>query len=305
MASYVFPTQDLLNYVPTDESNLDLAQNVTRVSTGSIHQKCNCGVPSPKFVDRPEQPQYIQKVVREGVILVGGGTTLLLQVAMPGIAKAVDKHSDFTYRPLDRLRATLTYMYCMVYGTNDEKALAIQRVHRAHSGIKGPGYSAEDTDLQLWVSATLYVVHISLYEQVCGPLDPVVAEAIYKEYSIFSVSLLVQPSMWPEDRQAFWLYWNEKIKTVQIGPCAKNVAKSLLFECQLPFPISILLPLLRLMTAEMLPDPLRRAYGLKTSTIQKVLYWLLMTIINFIYPLLPMYVRTYPMRYYMQDMRRR
>ncbi|KAB8073328.1 hypothetical protein BDV29DRAFT_191846 [Aspergillus leporis] len=278
-----------------DESNLELAQNVTRVSTGSIYQKHNHNISNHKFVDRPEQPQHIQKVMREGIILV----------AMPGIARAVDKHSDFTCRPLDRLRATLTYMYCMVYGTKDEKALAIQRVHQAHSGIKGPDYSAEDTDLQIWVAASLYVVHIRLYEQVCGALDPVVAEAIYKEYSIFLVSLLVPPSMWPENRQAFWLYWNEKIKSVQIRACAKNVARSLLFECQLPFPISILLPLLRLMTTEMLPDSLRRAYGLKTSTMQKALYWLLMAIINFIYPFLPTYVRTYPMQYCMKNMRRR
>ncbi|KAE8389013.1 hypothetical protein BDV23DRAFT_173447 [Aspergillus alliaceus] len=282
MASHVIPTQQLWNYVPIDN-----------------------GILNPKIVKIPEQPRYIQQVVREGIILVGGGATLLLQVAMPGIARAVDKHSDFTYRPLERLRVTLTYMYCMAHGTKHERALVIQRVHRAHSSIKGPDYSAEDTDLQLWVAASLYVVHISLYEQVCGPLDPVVAEAIYREYSIFLVSLLDPRSMWPENRQAFWVYWNDKIQAAHIGADAKNVARSLLFECQLPFPISILLPLLRLVTAEMLPDALRRAYGLKTGTIQKVVYWLLMIIVNFIYPLLPICIRTYPMQYYMKDRMRR
>jgi uncharacterized protein (DUF2236 family) len=89
---------------------------------------------------------------------------------------------------------------------------------------------------------------------------------MYKEYSLFSISLLVPSFMWPDNHQGFWLYWNEKIKSVRIGTCVKNVVELLLFECQPLFLINIFLPLVRLMTAEMLPDSLRRAYSLRTST---------------------------------------
>ncbi|GMG23408.1 unnamed protein product [Aspergillus oryzae] len=220
-----------------------------------------------KLLTELENPQKIQKIVREGILLAGGGAAILLQVAMPGVGKGVDEHSNFSYRPLDRLRTTMTYVYCMAFGTPEEKKIIIEMVHKAHSVVRGPDYSADDPHLQVWVAATLYAVGIDLYEQVFGRMDEATAEAIYREYAVLAVSLRVQPEMWPPTREAFWIYWDEQINKLQhqITPQAKNVCKDLLFNKQVPFVIRISMPLVRLMTADLLPDRFREEYGLKTT----------------------------------------
>ena len=43
----------------------------------------------------------------------------------------------------------------MIYGTPEEKKTIIDWVHKAHSVVKGPDYTADDPDLQLWVKSAL------------------------------------------------------------------------------------------------------------------------------------------------------
>lgn len=82
---------------------------------------------------------------------------------MSGVGKGVENHSNFSYRPLDRLRTTMTFVYCMTFGTEDERRTVVDKVHRAHAPVKGAGYDANDTRLQLWVAATLYAVGTDMY----------------------------------------------------------------------------------------------------------------------------------------------
>jgi hypothetical protein len=101
------------------------------------------------------EPKEIQVIVREAILLAGGAAAILLQVANPGVGQGVNEHSNFAYRPLDRLRTTMTYVYTIACGSASEKAAVIDMVHRAHSTVRGRGYSADDPDLQLWVAATV------------------------------------------------------------------------------------------------------------------------------------------------------
>lgn len=257
------------------------------------------------MLDELENPEKIRQVVQEAILLAGGAAAILLQVAEPGVGKGVDEHSNFAYRPMDRLRTTMTYVYCMAFGSRCEKEAVIQMVHRAHSVVKGPNYSADDPELQLWVAATLYAVGIELYQQMFGTMTDEDAEAIYREYSVLAVSLRVRPGMWPVSRRAFWEYWDHKIETMQVTENAKRVANDLLWNKELPVHIRCLLPLVRLTTAEMLPKRIREAYGLKSTKIRRGAYRVTLGFTKATYPYLPKAVRTYPMRYYLKDMRRR
>ncbi len=64
----------------------------------------------------------MQEVAGEGILLAGGAAAILLQVADPRVAAGIAAHSDFADRPLDRLHATLTYLYVTAYGTDAEAA---------------------------------------------------------------------------------------------------------------------------------------------------------------------------------------
>lgn len=257
------------------------------------------------FLDKLEQPVHIQKVVQEAILLAGGAAAILLQVAEPGVGKGVDEHSNFAYRPMDRLRTTMTYVYCMAFGSRHEKEAVIETVHRAHAVVKGPDYSANDPNLQLWVAATLYAVGIELYQQMFGQMTKDDAEVIYREYSVLAVSLRVKPGMWPVSRRAFWEYWDHQVETMHITENAQRVAKDLLWNTELPLHLRALLPLVRLTTAEILPKRIRDAYGLKSTKIRRGAYRVILGFTKATYPCLPKIIRTYPMRYYLKDMRRR
>jgi uncharacterized protein (DUF2236 family) len=71
-------------------------------------------------------PKNLQRILREGILLATGGTAILLQMAHPGVAQGVDEHSNFAYRPSDRLRTTMTFMYCMAWGTIEEKRTVLE-----------------------------------------------------------------------------------------------------------------------------------------------------------------------------------
>ncbi|KAL4891819.1 hypothetical protein BDV59DRAFT_203092 [Aspergillus ambiguus] len=229
-------------------------------------------VPSDELLDSLQNSERVQKVVREGVLLAAGAAAILLQVAMPGVAKGVDNHSSFAYRPLHRLRTTLTFVYCMSFGTREEKKRIITMVNRAHSEVKGPDYSADDPELQTWVAATLYASGIYMYEEVYGAMEPFHADQIYQEFSVLAVALRVPRKMWPKNRKAFWRYWHKTVASLEITPHARHIANDLLYNKHLFLPLRMALPIVRLMTAQMLPDNLREGYGLKTGSFRRTFY---------------------------------
>lgn len=256
-------------------------------------------------LDDLEKPMKLQKVVQEAILLAGGAAAILLQVAEPGVGKGVDEYSNFAYRPMDRLRTTMTYVYCMAFGSRGEREAVIDMVHRAHAVVRGPDYSADDPNLQLWVAATLYAVGIELYQQIFGQMTEEEAEGTYREYSVLAVSLRVKPGMWPVSRREFWEYWDHRIQTMHITDNARRVARELLWNKELPLHIRLLLPLVRLTTAEMLPKRIREAYGLKSTKLRHSAYRITLGFTKATYPCLPKMIRTYPMRHYLKDMRRR
>lgn len=258
-----------------------------------------------KLFDSLEEPQNIRRIVKEAIILAGGAIAILLQVAEPGVGKGVDNHSNFDYRPMDRLRTTMTYVYCMAFGSREEKAAVTEMVHRAHAPVRGEGYSADDPELQLWVAATLYAVGTDIYERVFGPLTDSEAEETYREYAVLAVSLRVRPGMWPPSRKAFWEYWDGKVASLEVTDNARNVAKDLLYNKKLPFYIRAVIPLVRITTAEMLPPHIREAYGLKSTKARRGVFGATLGFTRATYPCLPKVVRTYPLRYYINDMRKR
>ena len=269
-------------------------------STSSGQEKATT-VATPQL----QHPELIQKIVQEGVLLGGGAAAILLQVANPGVGKGVDNHSNFAYRPLDRLRTTMTFVYCMTFGTPEEKRQVVEMVHRAHAAVKGADYDANDPDLQLWVAATLYAVAIEMYEEIFGEMDAATAERIYREYAVLAVALRVRPEQWPADRKAFWVYWDQKIATMEITDSAKRVAAELLNNKHLPLYFRVLMPWVRLITAELLPARIRDAYGLKTNKTRRAAYKATVSFARATYPFMPKFVRTFPKRYYLKDMRRR
>jgi uncharacterized protein (DUF2236 family) len=277
---------------------------------GTVH-----AITKEEFLSPDFQPEEIRKIIQEGIIIAGGGAAILLQVAEPGVGAGVNEHSNFSYRVLDRLRTTMTYVYCMSYGTPQEKRTIVELVNRAHTAVngklnegssKGKAYNAFDPELQLWVAATLYACAIDIYQRIYGKFnDPKLEDTIYRQYSILAMSLQVPPEMWPKSRADFKVYWDNKIATLEVTQHARDVAQELLSLRRAPFHLRMAMPLVRLGTSYWLPDRMAQEFGLKRSPGRERAYNFCEGMVRTIYPRVPKKLRTWPLNHYLKDMRKR
>lgn len=233
----------------------------------------------------------------ESVLLAGAGRAILLQIANPAVGHGVAEHSDFAARPLERFRATVTYVYAVVYGTEDQVAAVRRAVNRAHAAVRrkpgdgADGYSAFDAQAQLWVVATLYDTAVTVYEKVYGRLDDETADLMYRDYAKIGTVLQLPASLWPADRAAFRAYWDAHLQKLELDPVTAGVARELLYPPAGPLWLRLSMPLIRFITAGLLPDHLRAGFGLPWSDRHSRLFDLTTRWSALVYPRLPQPVR--------------
>ncbi|MBG0562434.1 oxygenase MpaB family protein [Actinoplanes aureus] len=247
----------------------------------------------------------IRRVAGEGLLLTGGGRATLLQIAHPGVAQGVHDHSSFAARPLDRLRTTMSYVYGVLYGTREEAGAVSRAVSAMHARVIGPGYTANDPDLQVWVNATLFDTAMLLYERVFGPLAPAEADACYRQYSVLATAIGCPESAWPADRDAFTRYWNRMTATVEVNDTARRIANTLLWPEGLPVALRPAVPINRFVTIGLLPEPIRDGYGYPWSPRRQQLLDRVLSGTATVYPRLPARVRHAPKDLYLRDFRKR
>jgi uncharacterized protein (DUF2236 family) len=247
----------------------------------------------------------IAVMAREGILLAGGMRAILLQVAQPAIGLGVAEHSDFTWRAMDRLRATMTYVYCMSFGNLSERRAIRDQVNRVHGHIHGARYNAFDPDLQLWVAATLYQTSSMLYERWVGRLDSDTAETIYRQYRVLGVMLQMPGGCWPSDRAAFQDYWHDMLARLEVTDAARQVCRDLFHPRHIPAWMRAAMPLNRLVTAGLLPARLRDAYGIEWNAQRQRRFNAFSSTVGRVYPHLPRVARQLPKTWYLRDMRRR
>lgn len=239
----------------------------------------------------------------EAVLLAGAGRAILLQIANPSVGHGVAEHSNFADRPLERLRATLTYVYAVVYGTEDQVAAVRRSVNRAHAPVRrkpgagSAGYSAFDAESQLWVVATLYDTAVTIYERIYGALDDEAADVMYQDYARIGTALQLPADLWPADRAAFSRYWESCLKRLKADDVTSRVARSLLYPRE-PRPWQrLVMPLARFVTAGLLPARLRRDFGLPWTESHGRWFDRSMRWSAVVYPRLPQRVRHWPKNY--------
>ncbi|MBB2940851.1 uncharacterized protein (DUF2236 family) [Actinoplanes lutulentus] len=248
----------------------------------------------------------IRRVAGEGLLLLaGGGRATLLQIAHPGVAQGVNDHSSFAERPLDRLRTTMSYVYGVLYGTRAEAEAISRAVSAMHSKVTGPGYSANDPDLMVWVNATLYDTAMVLYQRVLGPLTENEQDECYRQYSVLATSIGCPEGMWPADRATFERYFEHTITTLQVSDVARRIANTLLWPEGLPVPLRPAVPLNRFVTVGLLPEPIRAGYGFPWSERRDKLLNRGLTATTAIYPRLPDRLRFAAKDLYLGNLRKR
>ena len=215
---------------------------------------------SPPKIGLPFAPDAaIRRVYDEGVVLLGGGRALLMQIAEPRVAQGVAEHSYYRRDRLQRLLRTLRPMYAIAYGTEEQALAAARGVNRLHGMVAGDGYSARDPELLVWVLATLIDSSLSVHERFLGPLPSEVASFFYKDMQRVGELLGIPDGAMPPDLLSFHDYVADKVATLEVSSQAREIAQELLKPSPGPW---LAMPALRQLTAGLLPPRLREGFGL-------------------------------------------
>jgi uncharacterized protein (DUF2236 family) len=217
----------------------------------------------------------VWRVARERVLLVAGPAALLLQLAHPLVAAGVAAHSGFRSDPFQRLRATLDATLRVTFGDREQAASAAEGVRRVHERVRGrlphsvgqyPAgtiYDPRDPTLALWVFATLIATSVDGYGRLVKDLNRTDRERHYQEARPFALLFGATDDVLPADRAAFDRYYRSMVTgpALWIGPQAADLAAQVLAP-PLPRWLRISVPMVRAVTADLLPESIAAPFGL-------------------------------------------
>jgi uncharacterized protein (DUF2236 family) len=246
----------------------------------------------------PRVSLAVEQFSADGVLIVGGAVAILLQVADPAVAAGVARHSGFAERPVERLRNTLTFAYAVGFGTEDDAARVTRHVNRAHI----PVARAEDAQLQLWVAATLFQTARAVHEIVYGPSP--IEDELLAAYAPAGTALQMPLELWPTSIAAFDDYWNARLEALDVTDDARQIAHDLFHPTIAPRWVRAALPLAELLTVDLLPPRIRRAYGFRLGPVRRCQARWAWRIIRLVARALPARAKSWPARRLLRDLRR-
>jgi uncharacterized protein (DUF2236 family) len=221
---------------------------------------------------------------REVIQMLGGGRAILMQLAHPFVAHAVDQHSQTKVDARGRFQRTFANVFAMAFGELDQAFRAARRVHAIHTRVhgeidedvgswrRGTRYHANDVDSLFWVHATLVDTSIVVREALFGRLDPERVERFYQEQKRFAYLFGIPDSAMPADYPGFRAYMQRMIASPElgVGRPAREIAS---FVLAAPNPaLAPVMDWYRLMTAGLLPEPLRSGFNLRFGRLERTIY---------------------------------
>ena len=211
-------------------------------------------------------------VDREALVFLGAGRALLMQLAHPWVATAIDEHSAALDDPIGRFHRTFEIVFTMVFGSLDQALATARRLHRRHAAVQGSmaeglgrfdqgsRYYANEVSALLWVHATLVDTALSTYELVHPPLGSEAREHYFAESRRLGALFGIPLRGHPLNGAAFARYVETMLAsdTLTVGAAARTIgARVLRGAGRVPVPRWY-----RDLTAALLPENLRTAFGL-------------------------------------------
>jgi uncharacterized protein (DUF2236 family) len=218
---------------------------------------------------RPGPGSITWTINREVMIVASWGRAILLQLAHPSIAAALDDHSSFRGSLLSgvrRMQSTIGAMLAITFGDDEDMIAAAARINTIHDRVRGAGYDAHDPGLQRWVHATLLDSTLRTFESLVRPLtsderDRYCLEAVVME------PLMGMPAGWlPRDAASLDEYMRAVLDagTLRVTPASRALARAVLYPPRWYVAWPAFRPT-QLLTIGSLPPAVRQAYGFSWS----------------------------------------
>lgn len=234
------------------------------------------------------------QVNRETTVLFGGARALLLQAAHPLVLAGARQTGFYERNPWKRLERTLQLTYTMTFGTREEALRAVDRINRVHreihgiDSVTGLPYDAFDPDLLLWVHACLVDSQLLFERLTVGRLDDEGRERYHREQMLGAELLGLERDRIPPTVPALRAYVDGVVAsgilrvtadTLRVAELIRNPPREVPWR-----------PVLRRVAAwafGTLPEPLRRAYGVRWNLLREVEKRGSMFTLKLVRPLLP------------------
>ena len=208
------------------------------------------------------------RLERDGLIFLGGGRAVLLQLAHPFVAHAIRDHSKSRGDVVGRFQRTFRAVFAMSFGDLDHACRAARGVHGGHARVVGtldadsggfaPGttYAGNDPDALRWVHATLIETVVVVHEAVHGPLAEADKDAYCRDARRFGALFAIPEPLLPTTWAALRGYVDDMVASpaLTVTAAARSTA-GYLFGGRLG-------PVVQAVTAGLLPAPIRDGFGL-------------------------------------------
>jgi len=247
------------------------------------------------------------RVNREGVLLLGGGRALVLQVAHPLVAAGVAEHSNYRDDPWGRLYRTLDLTTKIVFGSTETAKEAADRIWQVHGRVHGETreaggrypagtpYEARDPELLMWVHATLVDTAMLVYTRYVGKLTIAEQHAYYEEQKLLGEQFGVPSDRQPDTFTDFNDYVRDMLAgdRIAVTDALRDVVDATL-RPELPFVARPLVAALNLVTVGMLPQRVRRELEVAWTPGRERLLEASRVVISRLLPVLPRIMRDFP-----------
>jgi uncharacterized protein (DUF2236 family) len=219
------------------------------------------------------------RVMAEPLLMLGAGRALLMQAAQPLVAEGAIEHSTYATDPFGRFERTVEWVTVVCFGTTAEARTATRHVNRLHRSVEGvlssghatdgvragAPYSGRDTELLRWVLATFIDTMLVAHDAFVGGLTEDDRDRFVREWQAVGDLMGVSAGTAWRTRVELTEYVAETVASGRAmpGPGSRLVSRTILHP---PVTSTAMRPLwatLSFTTTGLVPEPVRRAYGIR------------------------------------------
>ena len=216
------------------------------------------------------------RVNRETTVLFGGARALLMQAVHPLVLAGARQTGFYERNPWKRMERTLQLTFTITFGTREEALRAAERINRVHLDVHGIDevtglpYDARDPDLLLWVHACLVDSQLLFEQLTVGALDEEGRERFHQEQMVGAELLGLDRSRIPPTVTALRAYIDEVLESGILHVTGETMRVADLIRHPPPeVPWRPVLWRVARWAFGTLPDPLRRAYGVRWNALRE------------------------------------
>jgi len=226
----------------------------------------------------------VRRVHREYAVRLAGPRTLLLQATHPVAFAGFFAHTGALDAPYERLARTARVIDAIIYGERAEADRLTRRVRAMHRRVRGTlaepagrfpagtPYAADDPELLLWILAPIVDSTLLVYDKYVRRLSRDERDAYWQDYRVIGTLFGLLPEEMPATIEDFDAYMAAMLASgdLHITDEARELAIEIVLHPPVPLHARPLLELVNQITVGLLPDEIRRGYGLSWDPARSV-----------------------------------